>query len=179
MNCPACGKSMVEEDFGGVRVDVCKNGCKGIWFDWQELIRLDEKHEGLGKALQQALKSPRVNEADRGQLECPRCGLAMHAHKYTSAKEVNVDECYGCGGFFLDSGELREIREKHISEEEREAYVQKLLDETPEYKVMEMETAQLRAQAGRKLGGILGTRFLWGFTAPIPQDLWDDAMSLE
>ena len=34
MNCPICKKEMVEEDFGGVVIDVCKNGCKGIWFDW-------------------------------------------------------------------------------------------------------------------------------------------------
>jgi len=146
---------MVEEDFGGVRVDVCKNGCKGIWFDWQELRRLNEEHEGAGNALEEALKSPRVNDAGREPLNCPKCGMAMRAHKYSSAKEVSVDECYGCGGFFLDSGELREIRDNYMSEEERDAYVQKLLDETPEYKQMEEETRQLRAKAGRKFGKVL------------------------
>jgi len=155
MNCPACGALMVEEDFGGVRVDVCKNGCKGIWFDWQELRRLNEEHEGAGNALEEALKSPRVNDAGREPLNCPKCGMAMRAHKYSSAKEVSVDECYGCGGFFLDSGELREIRDNYMSEEERDAYVQKLLDETPEYKQMEEETRQLRAKAGRKFGKVL------------------------
>ena len=146
---------MVEEDFGGVRVDVCKNGCKGIWFDWQELIRLNEDHEGAGNALEEALKSSRVNYAGRQPLNCPKCGIAMQAHKYSSAKEVSVDECYGCGGFFLDSGELREMRENYMSEEERDAYVQKLLDEMPEYKEMEEETKQLRAKAGRKFGNVL------------------------
>jgi Zn-finger nucleic acid-binding protein len=150
---------MVEEDFGGVQVDVCKNGCKGIWFDWQELIRLDENHEGAGRALEEALKSPRVNDADREQLKCPKCGLAMHAHKYSSAKEVNVDECYGCGGFFLDSGELREMRDNYMSEEERDAYVQNLLDEMPEYKAMEEEMkvqkVKQRTAAGTKFGKII------------------------
>jgi hypothetical protein len=47
MNCPVCSKAMVEKDFGGVRVDVCQDGCKGIWFDWMELIKLDEQNEGL------------------------------------------------------------------------------------------------------------------------------------
>lgn len=159
MDCPVCGKSMVEEDFGGVQVDVCKNGCKGIWFDWQELIRLDENHEGAGRALEVALKSPRVNDADREQLKCPKCGLAMHAHKYSSAKEVNVDECYGCGGFFLDSGELREMRDNYMSEEERDAYVQNLLDEMPEYKAMEEEMkaqkVKQRTAAGTKFGNII------------------------
>ena len=155
MNCPACGMSMVEDDFGDVRVDVCKNGCKGIWFDWQELIRLDENYEGLGRTLEEALKSPRVNDAGREPLKCPKCEIAMRAHKYSSAKEVNVDECYGCGGFFLDSGELREIRDNYMSEEERDAYVQKLLGEMPEYKALKEETQQLRARAGTKFGNIL------------------------
>lgn len=162
MECPTCGKLMVEEDFGDVQIDVCKNGCKAIWFDWQELIRLDENHEGLGAALEEALKSPRVNEGDREPPFCPKCGLVMHTHKYSSAKEVNVDECYGCGGFFLDSGELREVRDGYMSEEEREAYVEKLLADIPEYQAMKEEIAaektEQRTEAGKKFGGILGGR---------------------
>ena len=159
MDCPVCGKSMVEEDFGGVQVDVCSKGCKGIWFDWLELVRLDENDEGAGQALEEALKSPRVNEANREKLYCPKCGSAMHAHKYTSAKEVSVDECYACGGFFLDSGELTEVRDNYMSDQEQEAYVDKLLADVPEYEEMEEEMKQekagLRASAGTKLGGIL------------------------
>jgi Zn-finger nucleic acid-binding protein len=147
---------MVEESFGDVRVDVCKNGCKGIWFDWGEL---DESNEGAGEALEEALKSPRVNDADRGPLQCPKCGIAMHAHKYSNAKEVNVDECYGCGGFFLDSGELREIRENYMSGEERDAYIQKLMADTP--MAGETEKAGFRAEACRTFGGLLGRR--WPF----------------
>ena len=157
MNCPVCGMSMAEEDFGGVKVDVCREGCKGLWFDWQEVKRLDENNEGAGEALEEAVKSPRVNEGEREQLQCPKCGIPMHAHKYSNTKEVNVDECYACGGFFLDSGELKEIRDNFMSEEEREAYAQKLLDDMPEYKAMqeELEKAQLRAEAGGKFSKLL------------------------
>ena len=104
MNCPVCQGQMTEQDFGGVMVDVCKDGCKGVWFDWNELIKLDESNEGLGKALQEALNHARNNDADRGQIPCPKCRIPMHIHRYQSAKEVNVDECYQCGGFFHDSG---------------------------------------------------------------------------
>lgn len=161
MDCPACGKSMVDESFGDIRVDVCKNGCKGIWFDWGELKELDASHKGVGKALDEALKSPRVNDAGREQLKCPKCGIAMHAHKYSSAKEVNVDECYGCGGFFLDSGELREIRENYMSGEERDAYIQKLIVDTP--MAGGAEKGGLRAEACRMFGGLLSRRwpFIW------------------
>ena len=161
MDCPACGRSMVEEDFGGVLVDVCKNGCKGIWFDWGELKELDESNEGVGKALEEALKSPRVKDAERGPLKCPKCGMVMQVHKYSKAKEVNVDECYGCGGFFLDSGELSEIRENCMSEEERDVYVQKLMADTPFGG--DTNKASIRADACRGFGGLLSRRwpFIW------------------
>jgi Zn-finger nucleic acid-binding protein len=152
---------MVGEDFGDVQVDVCESGCKGIWFDRAELKELDESHEGIGKALEEALKSPRVNDADRGPLRCPKCGIDMHAHKYKNAKEVNVDECYACGGFFIDSGELKQMRDNYMSEEDRHAYVQKLVAEAP--LIEDAERANARADMCRKLGGLLGKRwpFIW------------------
>ncbi|HCO94028.1 MAG TPA: hypothetical protein DIU00_08765 [Phycisphaerales bacterium] len=162
MNCPACGVPMVEEDFGSVSVDVCKNGCKGIWFDWGELKDLDESHEGLGKALEEALKNPRAKDTDRGPLKCPKCGLEMRSHKYKSAKQVNVDECYACGGFFLDSGELGQIRDNYMSEEERDAYVQRLIEETPLRD--DTHKAKLRAAGCHALGSLFSRR--WPFVWP-------------
>ena len=141
MDCPSCGEAMVEQDFGGAMVDFCKNGCKGIWFDWGELTRLDEEHEGLGPALEEALSSPKISDADRGQIACPKCGIPMRIHKYKSAKDVRVDECYGCGGFYLDSGELKAIRDKFITEEEREAYCQQLMNDIPEVQEFKEELA--------------------------------------
>jgi len=125
------------------------------------LKELDESHEGVGKALEEALKSPRVNDAERGLLKCPKCGMVMQVHKYSKAKEVNVDECYGCGGFFLGSGGLREIRENYMSREERDAYVQKLVADTPFSG--DSNKANIRADACRAFGGLLSKRwpFIW------------------
>jgi len=153
---------MVEEDFGGVLVDVCKNGCKGIWFDWRELKNLDENHEGVGQALEEALESPRLNNADRGPLNCPKCGLKMREHKYKNAKEVNVDECYACGGFFLDSGELKQTRDSYMNEDEREVYVQRLISETPLRQ--DIQKTILRAAGCQILGTLLSKR--WPFVWP-------------
>lgn len=144
---------MVEKDFGNVTVDVCENGCKGIWFDWAELIKLDEKNEGFGAVLKEALAYPQSNDENRGQLKCPKCGIPMHTHKYKSSKEVNVDECYVCGGFFLDSGELKTIRETFMSEEEEEAYAKKLIQSIPEFRdaKQNLEQEKTRAQAIRNM----------------------------
>ncbi|MBA7638567.1 hypothetical protein ES703_46223 [subsurface metagenome] len=86
----------------------------------------------------------------------------MHAHKYSKAKEVNVDECYGCGGFFLDSGELKVIRENYMSESERDIYVQKLVADTP--LGADAERANIRAGACRIFGSLLSRR--WPFVWP-------------
>ncbi len=140
---------MTQRDFGGVTVEVCADGCKGIWFDWFELSKLDEKNEGVGQALQDALQYPRVNDANRGQLNCPKCHEPMHRHVYQHDKQVAIDECYDCGGFFLDSGELVEIRDNHMSQEEEDAYAQKLIDNDPGYQagLKDLAKDQLRAAA--------------------------------
>lgn len=131
MQCPVCQKNMQEEDFGGVCVDVCKDGCKGIWFDWTELVKLDENHEGAGEALQEALASEHHKDDNRGRINCPKCQNPMAAHLYQSNKQVTVDECYVCGGFFLDAGELEVIREGFMSEKDREEYIQSILAGDP------------------------------------------------
>ena len=30
MQCPVCQKKMAVENFGGINVDICKEGCKGL-----------------------------------------------------------------------------------------------------------------------------------------------------
>jgi Zn-finger nucleic acid-binding protein len=145
MKCPVCAKEMVEENFG-VKVDVCENGCKGIWFDQFELAKLDHPKAGLGEALENALRAPRANDDNRKALTCPRCSIPMHAHKYQRDKEVSVDECYKCGGLFLDSGELTEIRDHYMSDAEVDAYAQQLIESTPGFAE---EKQNLKAQEQR------------------------------
>jgi Zn-finger nucleic acid-binding protein len=43
--------------------------------------------------------------------ECPRCaGVKLHRHFFSAKRRVEVDECPGCGGYWLDAGELALIR---------------------------------------------------------------------
>ena len=131
MICPVCQKEMIQQDFGGVMVDVCRNGCKGLWFDWSELNKLDHNNQGFGDALKEALNYPRYNDETRGQIQCPKCGILMHSHKFEAEKEINVDECYLCGGFFLDSGELKIIRDNIMNKSEQQAYLNKIINQNP------------------------------------------------
>jgi len=110
--CPSCGERMTEESFGDARVDVCANSCHGIWFEWDELPRVDQRGKGAGPALKRALLAePRDIEDDR-VLDCPECGVELEAGPYELAPTVRVDQCADCGGVFLDAGELAALRQR-------------------------------------------------------------------
>ena len=49
INCPACGKEMqkVFMPSAGINLDVCVNGCGGIYFDNREFKKFDEQHEDI------------------------------------------------------------------------------------------------------------------------------------
>ncbi len=53
--------------------------------------------------------------------KCPKCkDIIMMRHFYSVKKEVEVDECPSCAGFWLDYGELGRIRSQYRSKEERQ-----------------------------------------------------------
>jgi len=155
MKCPACANEMATQNFG-VNVEVCDN-CKGMWFEQGELRMMDENNEGLGAALEAALRSPRANLGQRGDLTCPKCGISMHQHRYKRNEQVNIDECYKCGGMFLDSGELTEIRNHYMSDADVDAYADQLVNSIPEYVEAEKD---LKAKEERTEAIKKATRFL-------------------
>lgn len=146
MKCPACSSEMTTEDFDGVSVDVCRDGCKGIWLDWMEMCRLEHDNQPLNAAVQEAFAWPRKNDDNRGPLNCPKCNEPMHQHLAEDDKGVKLDECYDCGGFFLDSGEMKDIHDHKMSEDEQQAYADKLMDGVPEFKQAQLDLEQQRAR---------------------------------
>lgn len=130
INCPACGKEMKkiyleEQDF---IVDICLDGCGGIWLDNKELKKIDEKHENIEVITnaQQGKEFQSVNEnADR---ICPLCNVKMHKNHVSAKKEIVIDECYTCGGKFFDNNELEQMRDQYENNEERLADIKKLTE---------------------------------------------------
>ncbi len=113
---------MLHENFGNVFVDVCDNGCQGIWFDGDELARLDHNRKGGGPALQHALaavaKPPTERPPTERPLSCPRCDVEMDTIDYELHQPVAVDSCPDCTGVFLDAGELALIRSRELTADE-------------------------------------------------------------
>jgi len=122
MQCPACGNTLTERTVADVVVDVCDGGCGGIWFDNQELKKLDDRDEAAGEALLGVARDPSVTVDHDAVWGCPRCGqAAMTRHFYSPRRAVEVDECPACGGVWLDAGELAILRTQYASEADRNA----------------------------------------------------------
>jgi len=129
MNCPACGNPTGEKQAGDIKVDVCES-CGGIWFDNYELRKVDEPHEAEGEALLEVRAGASVAVDRETARDCPRCDDAgLRRHFFSVKREVEVDECPRCGGFWLDVGELASIRDQYDSEEARKAAAAAYFDE--------------------------------------------------
>jgi hypothetical protein len=130
MDCPACHHQLDPKEAGGVTVYVCDHGCGGIWFTWMELQRFDEPKEAAGEALLDISRVPGVT-IDPGPLHCPQCTdkIQLKRHFFSVKRDVTVDECPECGGYWLDPGELRTIRTDFSSDEERQAAAAAYFDE--------------------------------------------------
>ncbi|MGE5527146.1 MAG: zf-TFIIB domain-containing protein [Methanosarcina sp.] len=45
-------------------------------------------------------------KSKKQQLSCPKCGAPMRTHKRSG---ITIEQCTGCHGIFLDSGELEQL----------------------------------------------------------------------
>jgi uncharacterized protein len=117
MKCPACFNELTEFEFGGVTVDACAGGCGGIWFDAFELQKVDEQHEVPGEHLLRVQRDPELQVDFARRRECPRCeGVKLKRHFFSARKQVEVDHCPNCAGYWLDAGELEKIRAEKAAE---------------------------------------------------------------
>lgn len=111
MKCPACDHTLARISLGSLEVDVCRGGCGGIWFDGYELQQVDDADESLGESLLRIPRDPHRTPDSSRKRECPQCQqVKLKRHLFSPKIAVEVDECPGCGGFWLDAGELEQIR---------------------------------------------------------------------
>jgi uncharacterized protein len=108
MNCPKCTMAMTMRHLGPVQIDECA-GCRGVWFDADELRRAKDYTEPDANWLDFEIwtRSDQV-QASKATLRCPACDGSLVALRYGDS-HVEVDHCPGCGGTWLDGGEFRKI----------------------------------------------------------------------
>src|SRR6266567_1392507 len=133
MNCPACGTARTEVAVSDVKIQACKGGCGGLWFDEWTLRKVDQPDQSAGEALLHIEQSAAVKLDPEKRRNCPRdAGIVMMRHFWSVKRDVVVDECPKCEGIFLDPGELAEIRSDHKSDGDRhkaaQAYYREMFD---------------------------------------------------
>lgn len=119
--CPACGEEMkkIRINSAGFFVDACLDGCGGIWLDNRELNKIDEKSEDMHELIE-SINSKEFKTTDKSQQRiCPVCELEMVKNYASTKMNVEIDDCYSCGGKFLDNNELQQIRSEYETDEER------------------------------------------------------------
>jgi len=122
MNCPTCKQQLSQISIEDIQLDVCKDGCGGIWFDRFELQKMDESHEFTDENLVELLsKNSPSSFTTEEKRNCPKCdGIVMMLNFFSFKKEVKVDHCPKCAGYWLDDGELFAIRNEYKTKKERE-----------------------------------------------------------
>ncbi|MCB1161439.1 MAG: zf-TFIIB domain-containing protein [Candidatus Krumholzibacteriia bacterium] len=162
MKCPACGNALTEITVGGIQVDVCRDGCGGTWFDWFELQKFDEPDEDAGERLLHVRRDPTVRPDTAPHRKCPRCdGQPMQRHFFSVKREVEVDECPACGGYWLDAEELEGIRNLFGSEEEARETAREFFDA-----LVDVKFADERAKSQEQLRKARRFAHLFRFICP-------------
>jgi len=124
MKCPACFNELNQMTVGPLTVEVCRGGCGGIWFDAFELQKVDEPQESVGEWLINVERDPSLRVDSTRKRSCPKCAeIKLKRHYFSAKRRVEVDQCPGCGGYWLDSGELEKIRDE-MGDTAREKEVQ-------------------------------------------------------
>jgi len=147
MKCPACRNELTPITVEDITVDVCENGCGGIWFDAFELQKVDEPKESAGERLLDIQRDKNIRVDLSQRRNCPKCqNTVMMQHFFSVKREVTVDECYQCGGFWLDYGELGRIRSLFGSEKERREAAKKYFED-----VFGEELAKMHQESKEKM----------------------------
>ena len=104
ITCPKCNTILDQVEASGVTADVCP-ACSGVWLDHGEL----EKLHGTGGIveIERASTGRRAVPPSFGQvrLSCPVCTDQL-VTLAVGDETILLDGCPGCGGLWLDRGEL-------------------------------------------------------------------------
>lgn len=154
IKCPACGKIM-EKVFiksEGINIDICTDGCGGIFFDNREFDSFNEDNEDVS-AIEEKLKGKTFAPVDEEQVRiCPACGGKMVKNTSKVNGDVVVDDCYICGGKFLDYSELNKIRAEYVNDNSRTDSAMEYLYKEIGQELTQIDMERARRKADRNLG---------------------------
>ena len=154
MKCPTCDIDLSQVTIENIQLDVCKDGCGGIWFDRFELEKMDEPHEFTDENLLNVLAVESPADYDQTQKrKCPKCeDTIMMRHFFSVKREVEVDHCPKCAGYWLDENELFKIRKQYESESDRKQAAEQYFADLFDGELLKMQKeSEDKAQQAQKI----------------------------
>ncbi|TGD74913.1 hypothetical protein E4634_05415 [Mangrovimicrobium sediminis] len=152
MECPACKGTFSHVEIDDIQIELCRNGCGGMWFDTFEFRKFDEPHEAAGQALLEVPVNVTAAVDSEQRINCPKCdGVTLMRNYFSVKRQVEIDTCASCAGVWLDAGELKTIHGLFRSDEERREAAREAFDEMfgPELERLRLEREERLAQARR------------------------------
>lgn len=118
--CPVCQRTMAKVFLQELNfnVDICTEGCGGIFFDNREFEKIrtpDINISTLSDIVKKEITSVKPSNLPR---TCPACKTKM-IKTFVGNGRIEIDVCSVCGGKFLDSNELEAIRDAHFGTYEK------------------------------------------------------------
>lgn len=145
LSCPACTGSTLEAF--KIRQDTLyKCGqCHGIWFDEDELGRVEELPDTeLMADFQDQLDASGMLAQDAGRARnCPHCSQPLENHQYDISSGISVDSCPNGDGVWLDHGEVMAVHQ-HLQDAVKAWPPERI-------KALEMQLAAIRRDEDQKL----------------------------
>ena len=140
MKCPRTQSELTLIKVGKVPVFVSE-ACGGVFLESQTLALFEFPQEERGRALEKHLRQfhHQLSELDN-RCWCPICPDTVMLRRYDSPLHVvEIDECPGCGGVWLDTGELKHLQSLLLNAKERAILRQQLMHDHQPVKIEGME----------------------------------------
>jgi Zn-finger nucleic acid-binding protein len=112
--CPRCQTALTRSEYEGAAVESCPS-CQGQWLGAAELKHIVATREKTWRPADLAAvgAAPPLGVSVREMTErlaCPVCARPMEPFNYAGDSGILLDKCGGCGGIWLDGGELEQVQ---------------------------------------------------------------------
>ena len=74
--------------------------------EYFKLKEIETLRRARREANSQLAEDDKAQAKETHWMRCPKCGMELTEVEY---RGVEVDQCFGCGGMFLDAGEAEKI----------------------------------------------------------------------
>lgn len=120
MDCPRTKTPLKKVNVGSVPVFISET-CGGVFLKNQSLKNFECAKSKRGKVLVEHLAQFHTELNDEAErIRCPSCiDVVMLRRYYSPLHIVEIDECPGCGGIWLDTGELAKLQSLMLNEKEK------------------------------------------------------------